>query len=375
MGLASLLLESGDMVKQRLDGKKDGKKAVARAPFELGGVEVQPGERRRVDIPTPSSFGQAESSISVIVHHAKAPGPCLFVSAAIHGDEINGVEIIRRVLAMRALRQLRGTLLAVPVVNMYGFVAQSRYLPDRRDLNRAFPGSQKGSIASRLANIFMTEIVAKCTHGIDLHTGAIHRSNLPQLRACLDHGQTAELADAFGVPVVLHANVRDGSLRQAVVERDAPMLLYEAGEALRFDEVCIRAGVQGVINVMRHIGMLPQKKARQPAKPVVCTKSKWERAPAGGILRPQVALGDRVHVDQTLAMLADAAGENELTVTASVEGIVIGRTNLPLVNEGDAIFHLAVVEESQNVADNVAAFHADLDPDNPSISNEPAITS
>lgn len=361
------------MAKQRLSGKKDGKAAVKRAPFELSGVEVQPGERRRVDVPIPSSFGQAESSFSVIVHHAASPGPCLFLSAAIHGDEINGVEIIRRVLAMRVLRQLRGTLLAVPVVNMYGFVAQTRYLPDRRDLNRAFPGSPKGSLASRLAHIFMTEIVEKCTHGIDLHTGAIHRSNLPQLRACLDRGQTAELAEAFGVPVVLHANVRDGSLRQAVVERDAPMLLYEAGEALRFDEVCIRAGVRGVINVMRAMGMLPEKKGARRAKPVVCLKSKWERAPAGGILRPQVALGDRVHVDQTLAMLADAVGENELTVTASVEGIVIGRTNLPLVNEGDAIFHLAIVEESRAVADNVAAFHADLDPDNPSISDEPPI--
>ncbi|MFT7535112.1 MAG: putative deacylase [Hyphomicrobiaceae bacterium] len=252
-------------------------------------------------------------------------------------------------------------------------MAQTRYLPDRRDLNRAFPGSPKGSLASRLAHIFTTEIVDQCTHGIDLHTGAIHRSNLPQLRACLDRGQTAELADAFGVPVVLHANVRDGSLRQAVVEREMPMLLYEAGEALRFDEVCIRAGVRGVINVMRKIGMLQESKSRPPAKPTVCVKSKWERAPEGGVLRMRVALGDRVHTGQTLAMLSDATGDNEITVVASVEGIVIGCTNLPLVNEGDAIFNLAICDESQVAADNVAAFHADLDPDNPSLSEEPPV--
>lgn len=361
------------MTKQRLDNKSEGK-AAKRAAFMIAGVEVQPGERRRIDVPIPSSFGQGESSFSVIVLHGVQPGPVMFVSAAIHGDEINGVEIIRRVLTTRGLRRLRGTLVAVPVVNVYGFVAQTRYLPDRRDLNRAFPGSSKGSLASRLANIFTKEIVDQCTHGIDLHTGAIHRSNLPQLRACLDRGQTAELADAFGVPVVLHANVRDGSLRQAVVEREMPMLLYEAGEALRFDEVCIRAGVRGVINVMRKIGMLQESKTRACAKPVVCTKSTWERAPEGGVLRPHVALGDRVHVGQTLAMLSDAAGENEITVAASVEGIVIGCTNLPLVNEGDAIFHLAICDESQVVADSVAAFHADLDPDNPSLSGEPPIT-
>ena len=254
------------------------------------------------------------------------PGPRLFLCAAIHGDEINGVEIIRRVLAMRGLRRLRGTLLAVPVVNVYGFAAQSRYLPDRRDLNRAFPGLQQGSLASRLAHIFMKEIVEQCDLGIDLHTGALHRSNLPQLRACLDRDRTAELADVFGVPVVLHANVRDGSLRQAVVERGMPMLLYEAGEALRFDEVCIRAGVRGIINVMRAIGMLAGGKPRDADKPMTCTKTKWERAPGGGILRPQVALGQRVSVGQALAKLSDPVGENEREVLSSVEGIVIGRT-------------------------------------------------
>ena len=362
------------MAKQRL-GETDGAPASEqRAALQIAGVLVQPGERRRVDVPIPSSFGQAESSFSVTAIHGAMPGPRLFLCAAIHGDEINGVEIIRRVLAMRGLRRLRGTLLAVPVVNVYGFAAQSRYLPDRRDLNRAFPGLQHGSLASRLAHIFMKEIVEQCDLGIDLHTGALHRSNLPQLRACLDRDRTAELADVFCVPVVLHANVRDGSLRQAVVERGMPMLLYEAGEALRFDEVCIRAGVRGIINVMRAIGMLAGGKPRDADKPMTCTKTKWERAPGGGILRPQVALGQRVSVGQALAKLSDPVGENEREVLSSVEGIVIGRTNLPLVNEGDAIFHLALCEESQLVADSVATFHADLDPDIPSLSGEPPIS-
>lgn len=361
------------MAKHRFDKTEDGGSSTKRKALVLAGVEVEPGQRRRIDVPIPSSFGQAATSFSVTAVHGAQHGPTLFVSAAIHGDEINGVEIIRRLLTTNAIRRLRGTLLAVPVVNVYGFVSQSRYLPDRRDLNRAFPGSRTGSLASRLAYIFMKEIVERSTHGIDLHTGAMHRSNLPQLRASLDLPQTGDLADAFGVPVVLHANVRDGSLRQAVVEREVPMLLYEAGEALRFDEVCIRAGVRGVVNVMRAIGMLPAAKHRKLDKPVVCTKSKWERAPAGGILRPLVALGQRVRRGQAIAMLSDPVGENEMTLVATIEGIVIGRTNLPLVNEGDAIFHLAACDESQAVEDSVAAFHADLDSPNPSLSGEPAI--
>ena len=228
-----------------------------RAPFVISDQRVVSGQRAIVDLELPKLNSHTHLSMPVHVVHGKKDGPCLFVSAAVHGDELNGVEIIRRLLEVKALSRLAGTLVAVPVVNVYGLIHQSRYLPDRRDLNRSFPGSAAGSLAGRVAHLFIDKIVRHCTHGIDLHTGAIHRTNLPQIRANLDDQETERLARAFGVPVLLNATLRDGSLREAASELGIPMLLYEAGEGLRFDEVCIRAGLLGVLNVMRALAMLP----------------------------------------------------------------------------------------------------------------------
>jgi hypothetical protein len=299
-------------------------------------------------------------TMPVHVINGKQAGPRLFVSAAIHGDEINGVEIIRRLLKMPALKRLRGGLIAVPIVNVYGLVQHSRYLPDRRDLNRSFPGSEKGSLTARLANLFMTEIVDNCTHGIDLHTGALHRDNLPHIRGNLDHAETGRMAYAFGVPVMLNADVRDGSLRQIAADQKIPFIVYEAGEALRFNEICIRAGLKGIIEVMRHLDMLPPSKRkhfRKAIEPVVARSSTWVRAPVSGIFRVTAVLGARVHKDSILGVIADPFGEKETLVTASAGGVIIGRLNLPLVNEGDALFHIARFEKADAVAARVEEFH------------------
>ena len=201
----------------------------------IGGVEVKPGTRASINVPIADLYTGTSLSMPVKVFCGKSAGPVLFVSAAVHGDELNGVEVIRRLQIQKALRSVRGTLITVPVVNVHGFLNQSRYLPDRRDLNRSFPGSAKGSIASRTAHTFLNEIVKKAEYGIDLHTGAINRSNLPQIRANLDDAKTEELARVFGAPVILNASIRDGSLRSCAADRGFPMLVYEAGEALRFD--------------------------------------------------------------------------------------------------------------------------------------------
>jgi predicted deacylase len=333
-------------------------------PLRIGGIDVAPGERRSLSIPVTLRYTHAEVSLPVHVVRGKADGPRLFLSAAVHGDEINGVEIIRRLLRQRVLRELRGSLLAVPVVNVYGFGSQSRYLPDRRDLNRSFPGSPSGSLASRLANTFMREIVANATHGIDLHTGGAHRANLPQVRACLDDHETERLARAFGAPVVLHASVRDGSLREAARARDIPMLLYEGGEALRFDEVAIRTGVRGILGVMRAIGMLPVRRRRPGGpNPFVARSSSWVRAPEGGVFRTRVRLGMEVTRGERLGVISDPLGDAETTVQANQAGVVIGISQLPLVNEGDALFHVAVFEELSRVARELEAFQTALDPE------------
>ena len=331
---------------------------MARAAFEICGESIAAGSRATLSLPLPSQSSYTPLSMPVHVVHGKKEGPVVFVSAAIHGDEINGIEIIRRILHTKALNSLKGTLICVPIVNVYGFFNHTRYLPDGRDLNRCFPGSKSGSLAARVARIFAEEIVDKATHGIDLHTGANHRVNMPHIRANLDSPECARLAKAFGSPVIIGANLRDGSLRQYALENGLSMLLYEAGEGLRFDNLSIKAGVRGILNVLRELDMLPKRKTASTAKEssssakpktIESRSSQWIRAPQAGLLRIEVPLGARVEAKQIVGRIADSIGENETLVETPVTGIVIGRTNLPVVNEGDALFHIARFEDSKRV--------------------------
>jgi len=330
--------------------------------FSIGGTEVKPGQRANINLPVADLYTSTSLSMPVRVVCGRRQGPVLFVSAAIHGDELNGVEIIRRLLRLKILRSVRGTLVAVPIVNVHGFLNQSRYLPDRRDLNRSFPGSAKGSIAARLANTFFTEIVSKADFGIDLHTGAINRSNLPQIRGNLDDEKTLDLANAFGVPVIINANIRDNSLRSSVVDSGVPVLIYEAGEALRFDEISIRAGLRGVLNIMRLIGMLPAKRpAKRPVKPVLARTTSWVRAPASGIFNTSVSLGSSVTEGQRIGSINDPLGDTTEKMVAPFDGIVIGRSNLPLAHEGDALFNIAAFRSVSKAEDLVEEFTSELD--------------
>jgi predicted deacylase len=342
-------------------------------------VDVKPGSRQLIELQVPRLYTQAPLTMPVHVVRGRMDGPRLFVSSAIHGDELNGCEIIRRLLKSSSLKRLHGTLVAVPIVNVYGLIQHSRYLPDRRDLNRSFPGSETGSLAARLAEVFMSEIVKDSTHGIDLHTGAIHRNNLPQIRANLDDEETSRLAHRFGVPVLINSNLRDGSLRESAAELGIPMLLYEAGEALRFNEIAIRAGVTGIINVMRSLGMIADKRSRKATlwEPFIARSSTWVRASASGLFRKVSALGSRVKRGDVLGLIDDPFTGVEITVTASFSGIVIGCTELPVVHEGDAVFHIARFEEVKEVADHVESFQAQLVPDGDDLAivpvNEPQI--
>ena len=326
--------------------------------LRINGENIPPGSSVTLELPLPELYTRTPMTMPVQVRRGKREGPSLFVCAAVHGDELNGVEIIRRLMRRRALSRIRGTIIAVPIVNVYGVIDRSRYLPDRRDLNRSFPGSGRGSLAARLADLFMTEIVARCTHGIDLHTGAIHRDNLPQVRGNLDDEETLRLARLFGVPVLMNAVLRDGSLREATAARGIPMLLYEAGEALRFDELSIRAGVQGILNVMRGLDMLPPARGRKRASrdPFVARSSSWVRAPASGIFTGAVPLGAHVKKDEHLGTITEPVGDAESVIRAPLGGIVIGRSNLPLVLEGEALFHIACFEDLREVAEQVEEF-------------------
>jgi predicted deacylase len=307
----------------------------------LGGVEFAPGERGVVDLFAARLYTHAEVTIPVEVVRGKRDGPRMFVCAALHGDEINGVEVIRRLLRRRVLDRLRGTLLAVPIVNVFGFIQQSRYLPDRRDLNRSFPGSSKGSLASRMARQFMTEVVVGSDFGIDLHTGSNDRRNLPQIRVAPQDEEALKAALAFGAPVVLPSKALRGTLRAAATRRKSRVLVYEGGEALRFDEAAIRLGTNGIIRVMREIGMLPRLKKPGVRKSVLATGSRWVRASSGGVFRAEAELGQRVQRRDLLGMISDPFGVEETPVRAPVGGLIIGRLERPLVHRGEALYHLA----------------------------------
>jgi predicted deacylase len=312
----------------------------------IGDHEIKPGETKKVDLPVAKLYTDDQVHLPVYVIRGKKKGPTVFVSGAIHGDELNGIEIIHRLINLKGFKLSAGTLICVPIVNVYGVINQSRYMPDRRDLNRSFPGSAKGSLAARVANIFLSEIVQHCDYGIDLHTGAIHRSNLPQIRADLNDNETLKLAETFAAPVILNSSIVKGSLREAAVERGTKVLLFEAGEALRFDEFSIRVGLKGIINVLNHLKMVPKKRTgKRKTTPYVANNSGWVRANASGIVNHHYELGDSVKKGDVLADIGSPYGENLSEVMANKDGIIIGKQNIPLVQEGEAMYHIAYFEE------------------------------
>ncbi|MFT7685258.1 MAG: putative deacylase [Candidatus Azotimanducaceae bacterium] len=315
----------------------------------IGGYSIEPGSVSKIELPVAKLYTDADVSLPIKVFRGKKDGPTIFISAAVHGDELNGIEIIRRSINQKSFEIIRGTVIAVPMVNVYGVVNQSRYMPDRRDLNRSFPGSSQGSLASRVAHIFLTEIVSHCDYGIDLHTGAIHRSNLPQIRADLSDEKTKELALAFGVPVVLNSSVVDGSLRESAVANKTKVLLYEAGEALRFDELSIRAGIKGITNVLKNLGMIRKTVKKKTTIPHIANSSGWLRANASGFVSQQIRLGDQVIKGDSLAVIGSPYGDVIDTVKATRSGILIGMQNIPLVQEGEAMFHIAYFSEDDDV--------------------------
>jgi len=334
--------------------------------FTIDSIEIKPGQRLRINIDMGSIYDFTDIKMPVEVIRGKKKGPTIFVSSTIHGDEINGIEIVRRLLASKHLKNICGTLIAIPIVNVFGFNNRSRYLPDRRDLNRCFPGLKNGSLASQLAHKFMQEIVMKSDLGIDLHTGAFHRSNYPQIRANTDDVTTLKLAQIFGAPVIVNANLRDGSLRAAVLQAKIPIILFEGGEALRFDEQSIALGVDGILNVMSAIGMIKMAPKKTKQKSFLARSSSWVRAPRSGLHKPQKELGNIVKKGDVLGEISNSFGDQETLVIAQESGIIIGKSMLPLVNKGDALFHIASPKQDKKNVVNSEQIHNDhfvnLDP-------------
>jgi len=283
-------------------------------------------------------------TITADIMHGKKPGPCLLVIGCIHGDEINGTEIIRRLLASPTMKKLRGTLVTVPIANFPAFASRTRYLPDRRDLNRVFPGSEKGSQGARIAHALTTKFLPLCDAVIDLHTGAVNRPNLPQLRIASGDDASWKLGLAFAAPVTMLSPLRPGTFREAAFDLGKPFVLFEGGEASRLDTSSIRFGVQGITTAMRYMEMLPlsRKHPQSEHAGTISKSSRWERAPYGGLFIPLVALGKAVAVDDVLGYIVPPLGGSDaVAVISTTDGIVIGRNNEGLADEGDALFHIA----------------------------------
>ena len=310
-------------------------------PFRFAGREIAPGEAAEIRLEVSEFYTAEPLSVPVTVVRGRRPGRTLFLTAAVHGDELNGVAVIRDLLIDQDFSDLAGTLIAVPVVNVPGFLTQSRTLPDNRDLNRSFPGSPVGSFSARLAHRMFEGVVRRSDYGIDLHTAGGDRANYPHVRADLGDRRAADLAAAFGTPVVIHGRGPQGALRRAAARAGVPAIVYEAGSSRVFERRFIDLVIAGVLNVLRHLGMLDGGSIRQPPLRLEIKKSTWLRASAGGILDLKVALGEAVARGQVISVNTNPFGRERSQLVSPAGGIVIGLTRSPLVHPGDAICHLA----------------------------------
>lgn len=326
-------------------------------PLQLLDEWVQPNTRRELRWASSQSFDGATVTTPVIVFHGNKPGPRLCLTAAIHGDEINGVEIIRRVLNDLRPAELSGTVIAVPIVNYLGYARGSRYLPDRRDLNRFFPGSRSGSAASRIAHSFFHDIAKHCHAIVDFHTGSFDRSNLPQVRGDLRLPVVLEFTRGFGATAVLHSPGSRGMLRKAASDIGIPAVTFEVGSPMRLETSEIDVGVQAMHTLLHNMGMT--RSFRMWSEPqATFYAAKWVRADAGGMLFTSVKLGDRVREGQRLGKVVDPLANTERAILSPVRGRVLGMALNQIVLPGFAAFHLGVEADEQTMIESAEASEA-----------------
>ena len=303
------------------------------------GETVTPGDSRDLTLFVSESYSGAPVEIPIHVRRAKEAGPTLFITAALHGNEINGTGAVRQIIRDESLFLQRGTLVLVPVLNLLGFERHSRYLPDRRDLNRSFPGSSKGSLASRLAQIIFTEIIKKCDYGIDLHTAAVHRTNYPNVRGDFKDPQVKQLAEAFGCEIMINSKGPKGSLRREACRAGIPTIIMEGGETLKVEPGIVESCVRGIKNVLVHFKMIDAEPEHSDYQ-IAVNQSKWIRAEQGGFLQFHIQPGEMLEKGQAIATNTTILGEERNTFYAPFNAVVIGMTSLPAISPGDPICNL-----------------------------------
>jgi len=307
------------------------------------GVSIKPGESKEVNFDVANLHTSSPVNVPVIIERSKKPGPTVLFTAAIHGDEVNGVEIIRQLIAKGINKPKCGTIICMPVINIFGFINLKREFPDGRDLNRVFPGSPSGSLAGRVAYKLRHDIIPHVDLIIDFHTGGSGRFNAPQLRYSKQNKELNDLAKVFGAPFVLYSKNVSKSFRTTCYKLGKPLLLFEGGKSFHIDDIVTNSGVNGSKRVLKHLGMLKTVfKSSNPKKETVfINESKWQRAKYSGMFKASVAIGSLVNKDDVLGNITDPYGKFNYFVKASNTGYIININESPIVYQGDALFHIS----------------------------------
>lgn len=305
---------------------------------------IKPGSQAFLELFIARLPSGTEIHLPIHVYRSKVEGPTVLLSGGLHGDEVNGIEIVRRMVAQKTFQKLKkGSVIAIPIINIFGFLNFSRDVPDGKDVNRSFPGNENGSLASLVAHTVSSKLIPVIDFGIDFHTGGASRTNYPQMRYAPNDEKAKEVANHFAAPFTLESGMIEGSLRKCAFDQGKSIAVFEGGESLRFHELSIEEAIKGTQRVLQAYGML--KSAPKPKKEaVVLVDSKWVRADMSGLFRPFKRSGRSVQKDETIGKITDVAGQNEVPVDAPIDGYIIGHNNNPVVHRGDALFHIGVRE-------------------------------
>ncbi len=320
-----------------MDEEREGNKDII-----IGGETVSPGESKRLKIKIDRLPTGTLIDIPVYVVNAKKPGPVVLVQAGLHGDEINGIEIVRRMLAEKRFDIDKGAVIAVPILNIFGFIHFSRDVPDGKDVNRSFPGTKTGSMASRIAYHYTSEIVNQIDYGIDLHTGGGQRHNFPQIRYTAEDERSAELARVFRAPISFASKLIKGSFRNMAYRMGKPIVVFEAGESMRFDDYSIIEGMQGILNVLKHFKMIKsiEPKYIERGKTIELNGRRWLRAPTAGMFIPGITNGSEIVKGKEIGVVTDTFAKRTKSIKAPFDGVVFSVNHQAVVNQGEALFHV-----------------------------------
>ena len=308
--------------------------------ISINGEEIKPGENKQVKINISRLPTGTLIDITVHVFNAKKPGPTVLLQAGLHGDEINGVETLRRILESKDFKLQKGAIIVVPILNIFGFIHFSRDVPDGKDVNRSFPGSRSGSLASQIAYHYTHEILPQIDFGIDLHTGGGQRHNFPQIRYTAEDDKSKILGQVFNAPFIFASSLITGSFRKAAFKMNKPMIVFEAGESMRFDEFSITTAISGIRNVLGAHEMLVDEIKPEKSKSIHLEDTRWIRAKRAGMFIPKIENGVAIDKGELLGLITDTVAKKSLSVKAPFDGHLFCINHQAVVNQGDALFHI-----------------------------------